>query len=233
MIGVVTAGRIELAIDFEVLSLSAGEAVVITPGQVHSSGDYADGEGFVLAMSPDMLTEGDVARVREYSLSREPIHLGDDDLEDIVGLYEVMRRRAGRHGDAETALASAVKSIVIGNIIVSVDAAPGRYSRLVVRLQSLMEEHIEMVKSPSAYASMLNVSGVYLNEAVKAVTGKSAGGFIGDYVVTLAKRELCHTARTAQEIAAALGFEDYGYFSRMFKRHSGVSPSEFRRKYLG
>ncbi|MBD0724020.1 hypothetical protein B6A10_02390 [Flavobacterium sp. L1I52] len=33
---------------------------------------------------------------------------------------------------------------------------------------------------------------------------------------------------TVNEIAFALGYEDYSYFSRLFKKNSGMSPSEFR-----
>lgn len=95
-----------------------------------------------------------------------------------------------------------------------------------------MERHISDIKGPAEYARMLNVSVGYLNEAIKVATGQSVGTMIGRYVTILAKRELCYTAKMAKEIAYGLGYEDYNYFSRLFRRYAGMSPRAFRGKYI-
>ena len=47
----------------------------------------------------------------------------------------------------------------------------------------------------------------------------------------LMKRELAYSTQSIQEISRQLGFEDYTYFSRLFSKTTGVSPSTFREKY--
>ena len=79
---------------------------------------------------------------------------------------------------------------------------------------------------------MLNVSRVYLNEAVKAVTGVSAGEFIRSHAVLSAKRMLVHTDLDINQIAEELGYDDTSYFSRMFKKETGLTPSEFRENLV-
>lgn len=76
---------------------------------------------------------------------------------------------------------------------------------------------------------MLNISEVYLNEAVKESTGISVGSYIRDLVIVQAKRKLAYTTMSAKEIAYALGYDDYPYFSKLFKKSTGKSLAEFRR----
>ena len=47
-------------------------------------------------------------------------------------------------------------------------------------------------------------------------------------VVLETKRMLADKQLSINEIADALGFEDYSYFSRFFKKQTGMSPTEFR-----
>ena len=76
---------------------------------------------------------------------------------------------------------------------------------------------------------MMNISEVYLNEAVKGTTGLSAGAYIRSIVIMQAKRQFAYTSLSAKEIAYSLGYEDYAYFSKLFTRCTGKSPSEYRK----
>ena len=76
---------------------------------------------------------------------------------------------------------------------------------------------------------MLNISEVYLNEAVKGATGLSAGAYIRSLMMTQARRQLTCTSLSSKEIAYELGYDDYVYFSKLFKKHTGKSPSEYRK----
>lgn len=105
----------------------------------------------------------------------------------------------------------------------------GRYRAITLRLRKLLDIHLVVEKNPSAYASMMNISEVYLNEAVKGATGLSVGAYIRNMVMVRAKRQLAYTSLSAKEIAYALGYEDYTYFSRLFAKCTGKSPSEYRK----
>jgi AraC-like DNA-binding protein len=63
---------------------------------------------------------------------------------------------------------------------------------------------------------------------VKTHLGKTLSDLIREKLLTQAKWELLHTLRPVKEIARGIGYDDELYFSRVFKKSSGLSPSEFR-----
>ncbi|MBR6828358.1 MAG: AraC family transcriptional regulator [Prevotella sp.] len=60
---------------------------------------------------------------------------------------------------------------------------------------------------------------------------RSTSEYIQRAIVLRMKRELAYSTQSIQEISRQLGFEDYTYFSRLFSKTTGVSPSTFREKY--
>lgn len=57
----------------------------------------------------------------------------------------------------------------------------------------------------------------------------SALQYVHDYRLKVAKKKLAATNETVAAIAKQVGFEDGAYFSRVFKKLEGMTPSEYRR----
>ncbi|MBO4263699.1 MAG: helix-turn-helix domain-containing protein [Bacteroidales bacterium] len=83
------------------------------------------------------------------------------------------------------------------------------------------------------YAGQACVSENYLSRLVKQSTGRSVGAWIDIVRIQRAKRLLSSTSRSIIDIAAAVGVEDQSYFSRLFKKETGMTPSAFRKKMQG
>ncbi len=94
--------------------------------------------------------------------------------------------------------------------------------------QRLIKKHYLSKWLLSQYASQLTITPVHLNRICQAVVGKSASQVLQDYVITVAKRYLKHTSYSVSEIAYLLNFEHPSYFTRLFKKNTGVSPKAFR-----
>lgn len=81
-------------------------------------------------------------------------------------------------------------------------------------------------------AKQLNLSSKYLSDLLKQETGKTAMELIHLYVVSEAKNMLAEGDQSISEIAYQLGFENPPYFSRLFKKETGMSPKEFQNHII-
>ncbi|NRQ51925.1 AraC family transcriptional regulator [Brevibacillus sp. HD1.4A] len=90
-----------------------------------------------------------------------------------------------------------------------------------------LEEHYTERISLESLAEHFCYSARYLTRLVKEETGHSPI----DYVISLrmekAKELLSQTDATMQEVAASVGYHDVLYFSRLFKKHTGMTPTSF------
>lgn len=77
-------------------------------------------------------------------------------------------------------------------------------------------------------AGKLNLSPRYLSDLLKQETGKTAIELIHLFLISEAKNLLTGTNYSVSEIAYKLGFENPPYFSRLFKKETGMSPSQFK-----
>jgi AraC family transcriptional activator of pobA len=98
----------------------------------------------------------------------------------------------------------------------------------VARLRALVDQFFRSEHQLAFYADKLLMTVDRLNDHVKRATGVTAGHLIRQRLLTEAKRELVFTALPIQDIAAELAFSDPSHFARFFRKHTGVTPHEFR-----
>jgi AraC-like DNA-binding protein len=101
---------------------------------------------------------------------------------------------------------------------------------LIRQFNVLVEEHFKAKKSVAEYAKLLfkspktitNVFGKYSEDTPLQVIHKR--------VIMEAKRMLLYTDRTAKEIGYELGYTDQAQFSKLFKNHTGMTTTEFKKR---
>lgn len=79
------------------------------------------------------------------------------------------------------------------------------------------------------FADKLNITPNYLSDTIRHHSGKSALNIIHDHIIEEAKTMLITSSQTVSEISYILGFEYPNYFSRLFKKKTTLSPSDFRK----
>jgi AraC family transcriptional activator of pobA len=92
----------------------------------------------------------------------------------------------------------------------------------------LLQQHFNKERRVSYYADMLNVTPRTLNKATYNVTQKHAKDIIIEKVIKESKTLLNYTHDTIYCTAWKVGFTDEGNFSSFFKKHSGISPADYR-----
>jgi AraC family transcriptional activator of pobA len=94
----------------------------------------------------------------------------------------------------------------------------------------LVEGNFNTEHSVSYYAHRLNKSPKTLSNIFCLYNNKTPQQIIHDRILIEAKRLLSYTSKSVKQITYELGFEDPAYFSNFFKRHTSLSPAEFRNE---
>ncbi len=106
----------------------------------------------------------------------------------------------------------------------------GRSSELFNQFISQVNNFCRTYSDVRFYAEQLNVSGRYLAQVTRRMSGKTPKAIIDEYIVKEIERELSTTTQTVQEIANTFGFSSQAHLTKFFKKMRGVTPSAFRKK---
>ncbi|MEQ8359269.1 MAG: AraC family transcriptional regulator [Cytophagales bacterium] len=87
------------------------------------------------------------------------------------------------------------------------------------------------IPSIEQISDQMSVSQCYLSNTLKKETGKTSTEYLQLYLIDEAKNILLDPKKTVSEVAKELGFEYPAYFSRLFRKKEGISPTEYREKY--
>lgn len=98
----------------------------------------------------------------------------------------------------------------------------------VMLFKDLLENKYKTQKQVNYYAKEMGISEKRLNQATSKILGKSPKEIIDDRILLEAKRILAHTNESVKEICYFLGFEEPTNFIKYFKKHSKITPTEFR-----
>lgn len=99
-----------------------------------------------------------------------------------------------------------------------------------MQMEQYIEQNFRQRISLDEIAESLHANRSYLSRLYKSKSGVNLFDAILCKRIEAAKEYLLHTDMKTYEISEAVGFEDAGYFSRVFKRQVGISPKEYRKK---
>ena len=166
-----------------------------------------------------------------------PVVALDDDARKSVHelLVRMSREQEEQHAAWQDVLLAAMKILLVVASRLKqsqtdscpVDIADYRHP-VMGQLRELIEQNYRVLHAPADYATLLHMTPKTLGRHVREFLGKTLTDLIRERILTHAKWELLHTLRSVKEIAAEIGFHDELYFSRLFKKATGVSPTFFR-----
>ena len=113
------------------------------------------------------------------------------------------------------------------NIIVKRDGGLG------ARLRKYIDHHIDGDLSIGTLCKMLYVSKSKLYVVSRSEFGMGISDYIQEQRMKKAKKLLLETDSMISDIASAVGYADANYFTRAFKRETGITPSEYRKLNSG
>lgn len=103
-----------------------------------------------------------------------------------------------------------------------------KYLNEFITFQQLVESHVSKTAQVHDHAAMMSISTKTLNTVSKSIVRKTAKAFIDEIYNKQIKRLLINTSLSIKEIAHASGFDESTNFYKYFKRHTGMTPEQFR-----
>lgn len=111
-----------------------------------------------------------------------------------------------------------------------IDPLPATHDETFRNFLRILEENFRQPHDVEFYASQLFMSSRNLNLITQAILQQSVSRIIETRKLIEAKNLLVTTDKNVAEIGFELGYEDKAYFSRVFKKNSGQTPTEFREE---
>lgn len=106
-----------------------------------------------------------------------------------------------------------------------------QYSAIVKKAVDYIKLHFESPLTLQGIADIIHVNSSHLSRKFKEDTGLSLIDFINLNRIEAAKLYLQSNTSSITEIAFIVGFNDVNYFSRVFKKVTGLTPSQYRSKH--
>ena len=226
-----TKGEVSINVDFAERTLTGGHVGCMLPGQVHQYAKVREPEGWMMFVDGIHLGEENLRSMQRFALSPHPLPIDERRTEELNQLFLMLQKRmeSTQARDFARVIIDIFAEVMSRND--DTNSLNPRHREVLLRFVQLVDEHVTSHRQPSFYADRLNITTGYLNEILTATIGHSTSEYIQQSIVLRMKRELAYSTQSIQEISRQLGFEDYTYFSRLFSKATGVSPSTFRDKY--
>ena len=106
----------------------------------------------------------------------------------------------------------------------------GRREELFIKFIHLIHKYCPQQREVGFYAEKLYITSRYLSSITQNVADKSAKYIIDKHAIQRIKIMLKYSNMSIQDISYELNFPDQSFFSRYFKKHTGMSPLEYRTK---
>ncbi|NNE25461.1 MAG: helix-turn-helix transcriptional regulator [Saprospiraceae bacterium] len=227
-----------------------GALIFIAPRQVLQWDESVvfEQKGFSINFHEDFLKGTELAQhIKKYGFFsysvNEALHLSPKEEKQIESIVENIEIEYQNNQDAFS------KEIIISQLDTLLKYANRFYERqflnrkeisnnLLEQFNQHLMEYIESgqlqekgIPSIEQISDTMSISQRYLSDTLKKETGKTTTEHLHLRLIDEAKNILLQPNKTVSEVAYELGFEYPAYFSRLFKKKEGISPSEYRDKY--
>lgn len=220
-------------IEAESLPLQDGYFVNVPAGTVHGFSFAEDTEGWVMTLGMEILDE-----LLDKRGGLRPV-LDRCYVGKSTGQMRATMRLAFEEYSARQFARAHISRMVSGYLLGlvarqiaenDISKMPTSSSSLQGRFEALLEDHYLEHWSTRDYADALGVSATHLSRVMRTASGEPASKIIEARMIREARRQLVYTRLSVSQVAYTLGYSDPAYFSRVFSRATGLSPSSFRER---
>ena len=224
-----------------------GTLIFVAPGQVIEIEEEIispEGRDWGIFFHPDLLFKTGLSNsINSYSFfnytTKEALHLSSDEINSLNDIVRKLESEISINIDKHS------QKLIVSNIELLLNYCVRYFERqfitraktnygILAKLEELLNKYFDLGISSSNgiptvkyIASELNLSPNYLSDLLKKETGLSTLEHIHKAIAKEAKKRLLTPDSSISTVAYDLGFEYPQYFTRLFKKETGMTPKEF------
>jgi len=236
-------GTAEVRINLTDYCIQKNGLIIIAPGTIHEFSREADSDFIAVGFVPEFFAQVGINKRHAdaftfFSSQSDPyFRLTAEEaatLHELLVLLYQKDHTADEHPFKEEVMHHAFNLFMFELAAIS-RKHRGEHSFKLTRKEEIMmsflkvlPEHFKEERSVQFYANLLFITPKHLTKTVKELTNKTCGRFIDDMVIMEAKVLLNDMSLSVANVADHLHFSDQFFFSKFFKSHTGLTPTEFR-----
>lgn len=224
-----------------------GTLIAIAPGQIggaEDTGNPVQRKGWAILFDAELLRGTSLAqKIQQYTFFSyevsEALHMQDSERETIVECLKHIRKELSGPQDEYS------RTILVAYIEVLLNYCMRFYGRqfatrkaeskdILARFERMLNDYFDKgnqlrhgLPNVQECADRLALSPNYFSDLIKRETGETPHDHIQRFVIERAKKALTDGGKTVSEVAYDLGFNYTHHLSRLFKKATGMSPTEY------
>jgi AraC family transcriptional activator of pobA len=224
-------------IDFDVFDIKKGTLFLMQPGQIHLWELSSDIDGYIVFFSKEIYNlHFRDKKIEEYlffqsSKNKPELVLNIDEMKQIQPYFELMvnenQEDQLQKKDKMLNLLDCILVEILRIYNIESDHLTSTYNHKLKEFEILLEQFYKTEKSPSFYADKMAITLKHLNRICKNILNITITELITRRVILESKRIMVDKNRNIAQIADELGYSNYSYFSKLFKKNVGMTPTEF------
>lgn len=237
----VLQGCFSLSVDEKAITVQAGDVVFVPGGAVHGGTPEKCVYECIVFDMERLLQDSMICRQRMIDVLKDPARIqrvfraGTDAANLLDRVFECMEKEMIGYEFVTTGLLWQFIGLVMQQRLYTLDEKELGYgSKHSEQMKCVLRYIRQNYASTITLALLAQEAGMaprYLCRVFRQITGRTPIDYLNYYRVECAAELLCSTKDSITEVALSCGFNDPGYFARLFKRQKGVSASHWREQY--
>ncbi len=209
----VLEGSITYVVDDVKYVLNKNDAIFIKPGMIRERLFTEDKTLWWVSFNFEAFDDFDPSL---------PVHLANSFSSNMKKLIQVFPyQHIAPDSFSKQKVANLLNFILLGLLEKSSHSSQNAYTNKIIQI---IDEKLTEKLTLQRISTELNLSKEYISSIFKKETGKTLTNYINEQKMIVAKEFVVNSGMPLVEISKVLGFDNYNYFSRLFKKHFDLTP---------